>query len=109
MSQTTWQAGRGAAALYVRTTEVAVCALPEGHPDHRHFAVHIMWCGGARGEYAVEHNGGLLDADGSWSHGTFRRPRGWPWPEAYERALAVAPTVVYNGVTAAQVAARAAS
>lgn len=97
----------------VRTTGYTVSLLPEdATPDSRIFDVDVEYRGAGR--WAVVHMSKCLGSDGEWDFGVKPYERGDDWlnahrfseEEALRRAVEVAPTVIVNGVTAAQAFAR---
>lgn len=97
----------------VSVTEVMVSLLPEAHIDYRTFAVTVSYRG--RGLWAVVHGGFCLGADGGWDYDRPPAQRVEEWwathrygyATALRKAIAIAPDVRVNRVTAATAAAEA--
>lgn len=100
---------------YVRITEVTVSAVPEASINHSVFSVQVAWRGEEK--YAVVRLGRCLGVDGTWDYESIPSERTDEWiathrftyDEAYRRAIDVAPTIMVNGFTVADVLARAES
>ena len=98
--------------IHSRITEVTVCALPDDDINHHLYAVAVAW----RGEetYAVTHFKQCLDVDGEWDWEPIPSERDDEWKAthrfdyhtALRMAVEVAPSVMCNGRTAADVAER---
>ena len=97
--------------IYTRLTEVTVCALPDDDINYDLYAVQVQWRGGET--YAVMRHRQCLNAAGEWDWEPSPSNREDDWiaghrftyQTALEMACRVAPTVICNGRTAAEVAA----
>lgn len=99
--------------VFVRPDRYVVSLLPEAHNDHHLFAVHAEYRG--PGVWAVTRMRDCLGADGQWDFEPSPSSREDDWLASHRFDLAtalrlareVAPTVVCNGRTAAEVAGKA--
>lgn len=102
------------AEVHTRITEVTVSTVPEDNINHHHFSVKVSWRGADR--YAVERHREVLGADGEWEFEPSPSSRDDDWiathrfsyDEAYRMAVHACQHVTVNGLTVADVLARAA-